>query len=53
MTDEEKSFYYFKLHDTNNDNFLDGLEMIKAALHRHGESETHDDLNHITSKINF
>lgn len=57
MTDDEKSFYFFKVHDTDNNNNLDGLEMIKAALHRHGEDEhvDNDELTHITSKcdVNF
>ena len=53
MSDEEKSFYYFKIHDTDNNNNLDGLEMIKAALHRHGGDNEHadeDELVHITSQ---
>lgn len=53
MSDEEKSFYYFKIHDTDNNNNLDGLEMIKAALHRHGsdnEQADEDELVHITSQ---
>lgn len=50
MTDEEKSFYYFKIHDTDNNDNLDGLEMIKAAIHRHGEFELQDELSHVTSK---
>jgi hypothetical protein len=53
MSDEEKSFYFFKVHDTDNNNNLDGLEMIKAALHRHGDDDVKDikeELTHITSK---
>lgn len=56
MSDDEKSFYFFKVHDTNNDNNLDGLEMVKAAMHRHGNEDEHvdtDELNHITSECNF
>jgi multiple coagulation factor deficiency protein 2 len=51
MTDEEKSFYYFKIHDTDNNDYLDGLEMIKAAIHRHGEFELQDELQHVTSVV--
>ena len=51
MTDEEKSFYYFKIHDTDNNDYLDGLEMIKAAIHRHGNFELQDELSHVTSKF--
>lgn len=56
MSDEEKSFYYFKVHDTDNNNNLDGLEMIKAAMHRHGSDDDHvdaDELTHITSGWNY
>lgn len=54
MSDEEKSFYYFKIHDTDNNNNLDGLEMIKAAMHRHGNEEhDEDELVHITSNWDF
>ena len=43
MTPEEQNFYYFKLHDTNNDNRLDGLEVIAAFDHVHEEEYAHDD----------
>ncbi len=36
-TDEQKEFYYFKLHDYDHNNKLDGLE-ITAAI-RHSEQE--------------
>lgn len=53
MSDDEKSFYYFKIHDTDNNNNLDGLEMIKAALHRHDDSQgsSQEELMHITSVV--
>lgn len=38
MTDEEKNFYYFKLHDSDNNDALDGLELIQAATH-HAHSD--------------
>lgn len=50
MSDEEKSFYYFKIHDTDNNDNLDGLEMVKAAIHRQGSFELSDELMHVTSK---
>lgn len=37
MSDEEKSFYFFKVHDTDNNNVLDGLEMIKVNLWMYGD----------------
>lgn len=49
MSDEEKSFYYFKIHDTDNNDNLDGLEMVKAAIHRQGSFELSDELMHVTS----
>ncbi|XP_074652984.1 multiple coagulation factor deficiency protein 2 homolog isoform X3 [Tubulanus polymorphus] len=33
MTNEELEFHYFKLHDYDNDNKLDGLEIVKAITH--------------------
>ncbi|CAF1348730.1 unnamed protein product [Rotaria magnacalcarata] len=38
LTEEEQNFYYFKLHDTNNDNRLDGLEVIAAFNHEHKDN---------------
>ncbi len=48
MTPEEQNFYYFKLHDTNNDNRLDGLEVIAAFDHVHEEEYIHDDTSNGT-----
>ncbi|XP_055879714.1 multiple coagulation factor deficiency protein 2 homolog isoform X2 [Biomphalaria glabrata] len=33
MTPAEMEFHYFRLHDTNNDTLLDGLEILKALSH--------------------
>ncbi|XP_033115875.1 multiple coagulation factor deficiency protein 2 homolog isoform X2 [Anneissia japonica] len=33
MTDDEIEFYYFKLHDYDQNNRLDGLEIMKAMFH--------------------
>ena len=30
MTEEERNFYHFKLHDYDNNNSLDGIELISA-----------------------
>lgn len=38
MTDEELQFHYFKLHDFDNNNLLDGLEIVKALTHMHDEA---------------
>ncbi len=32
-TDEEREFHYFKLHDYDHNNKLDGLEITAAILH--------------------
>lgn len=36
MTLEEQNFYYFKLHDYDNNNMLDGLELVSAFAHNEG-----------------
>lgn len=55
MSDDEKSFYYFKVHDSDNNNNLDGLEMIKAAIHsRHDENfDFQEEFKHIESRFNM
>ncbi|CAG5132549.1 unnamed protein product [Candidula unifasciata] len=35
LTPEELEFHYFKLHDYDNNNQLDGLEIAKAVTHTH------------------
>ena len=37
MTPEEQNFYYFKLHDYDNNNMLDGLELVNAFAHNDGK----------------
>ena len=36
---ESREFHYFKLHDYDNNNKLDGLELGAAMTHVHGHSE--------------
>jgi hypothetical protein len=36
MTEEELQFHYFKMHDNDNNNKLDGTELIKSLIHWHG-----------------
>ncbi|BFZ11514.1 hypothetical protein BsWGS_14553 [Bradybaena similaris] len=40
MTEEELEFHYFKLHDYDNNNKLDGVEIGKALTHIHEEGDT-------------
>lgn len=36
LTEEELQFHYFKMHDSDNNNMLDGSELIKSLIHWHG-----------------
>jgi hypothetical protein len=40
MTNEELQFHYFKMHDSDNNNKLDGCELIKSLIHWH-EGDQH------------
>lgn len=40
MTDQELQFHYFKMHDADNNNKLDGCELIKSLIHWHGKLST-------------
>lgn len=35
MTEEELQFYYFKIHDSDANNKLDGSELVKSLIHWH------------------
>ncbi|XP_023227159.1 multiple coagulation factor deficiency protein 2 homolog [Centruroides sculpturatus] len=37
MSEEELQFHYFKMHDNDDNNKLDGCELIKSVLHWHVE----------------
>jgi len=39
MSEEELQFHYFKLHDYDNNNRLDGIELISAVTHFHDDPE--------------
>ncbi|XP_077291775.1 uncharacterized protein LOC143915174 isoform X1 [Arctopsyche grandis] len=39
MSEQELQFHYFKMHDADNNNKLDGCELIKSLIHWHGEEE--------------
>lgn len=52
MSDEEKAFYYFKIHDLDNNDALDGLELMQAALHHHEHHEDKVDEQQHGSDVN-
>lgn len=47
LTDEEMSFYYFHLHDADNNTKLDGLEIMKAV------KDAHEGMKQIGTKYTF
>ncbi|XP_037955850.1 putative uncharacterized protein DDB_G0271606 isoform X1 [Teleopsis dalmanni] len=55
MSEAELQFHYFKMHDSDNNNKLDGCELIKSLIHWHeqGSKEQHTDAQkpHIEEKI--
>ncbi|XP_061392721.1 putative mediator of RNA polymerase II transcription subunit 12 [Musca vetustissima] len=54
MSEAELQFHYFKMHDSDNNNKLDGCELIKSLIHWHeqGSKEGHDGQQpHVEEKI--
>ncbi|XP_051176485.1 multiple coagulation factor deficiency protein 2 homolog [Leptopilina boulardi] len=48
LSDQELEFYYFKLHDVDNNTKLDGLEILHAiqhTLHEHGNEGDNKELS--------
>jgi len=41
MSEEELQFHYFKMHDADNNNKLDGLELVASLQHWHDEETVH------------
>jgi len=39
MTEQELQFHYFKMHDADNNNKLDGSELIKSLIHWHDDKK--------------
>ncbi|XP_054271631.1 multiple coagulation factor deficiency protein 2 homolog isoform X3 [Macrosteles quadrilineatus] len=37
MSEQELQFHYFKMHDADNNNKLDGCELIKSLIHWHDD----------------
>ncbi|XP_075147771.1 uncharacterized protein LOC142221824 isoform X1 [Haematobia irritans] len=55
MSEAELQFHYFKMHDSDNNNKLDGCELIKSLIHWHeqGNKDGHNDGQqpHVEEKI--
>ncbi|XP_038122518.1 putative cyclin-dependent serine/threonine-protein kinase DDB_G0272797/DDB_G0274007 isoform X4 [Culex quinquefasciatus] len=52
MSEQELQFHYFKMHDSDNNNKLDGCELIKSLIHWHddrGHAEKSPKPKHIYS----
>ena len=43
MTEEERDFHYFRLHDFDKNDLLDGLEVLKAMSHTHNSINKEED----------
>jgi len=41
MSEQELQFHYFKMHDSDGNNKLDGCELVKSLIHWH-DSSNHD-----------
>lgn len=39
MSEDEVQFHYFKLHDYDNNNMLDGIELVSALTHYHKDED--------------
>jgi len=42
MSEQELQFHYFKMHDSDGNNKLDGCELVKSLIHWH-DSSNHDE----------
>lgn len=42
MTEEERSYLYFKVHDLDGNDKLDGLEIFYSATHHSASDESHE-----------
>ena len=38
MSEQELQFHYFKMHDSDGNNKLDGCELVKSLIHWHGKT---------------
>jgi len=47
MSEQELQFHYFKMHDADNNNKLDGCELIKSLIHWHDADKVDPDTQYI------
>uniref|UniRef100_A0A182VPV1 EF-hand domain-containing protein n=1 Tax=Anopheles minimus TaxID=112268 RepID=A0A182VPV1_9DIPT len=46
MSEQELQFHYFKMHDSDNNNKLDGCELIKSLIHWHEQGKAQENSGH-------
>lgn len=46
MSEQELQFYYFKMHDSDNNNKLDGIELIHSLIHWHEQGHDNPQAQH-------
>merc|ERR1719384_2227804 len=46
MSEQELQFHYFKMHDSDGNNKLDGCELVKSLIHWHGDDHMEEDSGH-------
>jgi len=51
MTEQELQFHYFKMHDNDNNNKLDGTELIKSLIHWHDTDGEEPEAYHQEARI--
>ncbi|GJQ67078.1 hypothetical protein Trydic_g21964 [Trypoxylus dichotomus] len=51
MSEQELQFHYFKMHDADNNNKLDGCELIKSLIHWHEQGSKDPSQTQIEDKI--
>ncbi|XP_011503654.1 PREDICTED: multiple coagulation factor deficiency protein 2 homolog [Ceratosolen solmsi marchali] len=51
MSEQELQFHYFKMHDSDNNNKLDGCELIKSLIHWHEEGNKEINGGNVEGKI--
>jgi len=51
MTEQELQLHYFKMHDADNNNKLDGCELIKSLIHWHGSETDENAVSYSDSQL--